>query len=110
MSSASNQSVLLVDNSETSLKVIERLIKKNIPNIEVTTCTKAKCALQLLDMRTFDLLCTGMNLTDMTGQELTGIIRDELKMHSLPIIMISGNAPSILQSNPQQTMCQWLHG
>lgn len=80
--------VMAVDDDPCCLKVIEQMLK--LCKYEVTTCTNATAALQLLRDRAqdFDLVLSDVYMPDMDGFKLLETIGLEL---DTPVIMMSSN-------------------
>ncbi len=80
--------VLLVDDSDFSLKYITRLL--NDSGIEhITTAHNGTEVIDLLNQAYFDLIITDFNMPKMDGLELTQHIRAHQDYTSTPILMVT---------------------
>ncbi|MEH6473184.1 MAG: response regulator [Halopseudomonas sp.] len=80
--------VLVVDDSEFSLKHISRALE----NIGVGTVVRAhngQEAVDQLKQHTFDLIFTDFNMPEMDGQQLTQHIRNESNQPYVPILLVT---------------------
>jgi len=81
--------VLLVDDSEFSLKYIKKVLKN--AGIEQITCASdGKQALALFQQQYFDLLVTDFNMPEMDGLQLVEAVRANAEQISpIPIMMVT---------------------
>lgn len=84
--------ILVVDGSGVSRQIFTRILKEEIPDIEVIACSSGKEAQGLLEKSLFDLITTAIMLPDMDGLELSKKIRESQGHHYTPVIVVSGDA------------------
>lgn len=90
-------SIMIVDGSEVSRTIIARILKNEIENVNITSCSSAADALQRLgNWERFDLITTSLMLPDMDGLDLCTRIRSSERHHYTPVIVVSGDADSRL--------------
>jgi len=81
--------VLLVDDSEFSLKFIQRVLN-NIGIERISCAAGGKEALQLFEQHYFDLVITDYNMPEMDGVELVKSLRgDSQQISTVPILMVT---------------------
>ncbi|MGG1662724.1 ATP-binding protein [Brevibacillus sp. NRS-1366] len=82
--------ILAVDDDPVNLKVIASIIPSTQYN--VTTCTSAKEALELLGKKQWDLLIVDVMMPYMSGYELTQKIREHFNISELPILLLTARS------------------
>ncbi|KDP38123.1 hypothetical protein JCGZ_04766 [Jatropha curcas] len=80
--------VLVVDDDTTCLKIVEQMLRRCLYN--VTTCSQAKVALNLLRERKgcYDVVLSDVHMPDMDGYKLLEQVGLEM---DLPVIMMSAD-------------------
>ncbi|MDX8125657.1 response regulator [Methylomonas sp. EFPC1] len=81
-------SVLLVDDSEFSLKYLTRVFE-NIGVGQIVTAHDGKQGLQMFNQQYFDLVVTDYNMPQMDGLQLVDHIRNHSERGSVPILMVT---------------------
>ena len=84
-------SVLVVDGSNASRKLVANKLKLVRPEIDVDTHATASSAMPKLRERSYDLVAVGYTLPDGNGLDLADKIRDQGKNKQTPIVMVSSN-------------------
>ena len=85
---ADELSILVVDDSEFSLKHISRALE----NIGIGTVVRAhngQEAIGELDRQSFDLIFTDFNMPEMDGEQLTHYIRTESSQPYVPVLLVT---------------------
>ncbi|PCI27034.1 MAG: diguanylate cyclase, partial [SAR324 cluster bacterium] len=82
--------ILLVEDNEINQQVIQELLEAT--GIETTLAHNGKQALEKLRHDTFDALLMDLQMPEMDGYEAAKRIREELKLHDLPIIAMTASA------------------
>ncbi|KAL0918833.1 hypothetical protein M5K25_010874 [Dendrobium thyrsiflorum] len=98
--------VLVVDDDLTWLKILEKMLRKC--SYDVTTCCKARVALDLLRERKdrFDIVISDVNMPDMDGFKLLEHVGLEM---DLPVIMMSVDGEtSRVMKGVQHGACDYL--
>lgn len=80
--------VLLVDDSEFSLKYLTKVFR-NIGIDQITTASDGRQGLQLFNQHYFDLVVTDYNMPEMDGLQLIDQIRNHPERGSVPILMVT---------------------
>ncbi|HLQ97646.1 MAG TPA: ATP-binding protein, partial [Candidatus Dormibacteraeota bacterium] len=78
--------ILVVDDDPVNLRVLVNILDINY---DVTTATSGANALELLDSRTWDLVISDVMMPNMSGYELTRIIRKQFTISELPILLLT---------------------
>ena len=86
-SSATSQSVLLVDDSAFFRNMLAPVLKA--AGYKVRTAPTAQEGLAALRSQTFDVVLTDIEMPDMNGFEFAEIIRSDNNLNGLPIIALS---------------------
>ncbi len=81
-------SVLVVDDSPTSLKYITKILN-DIGIERVTQATDGQQAYELYNSHIFDIIVTDFNMPEMDGMQLTNAIRSESSQKAIPILMLT---------------------
>ena len=63
--------IMVIDGSTVSRQILSRILRDEIPNIEVTSCKTGAAAIKLLKNNKYDLFTTALMLPDMDGLELS---------------------------------------
>ncbi len=81
-------SVLAVDDSQTSLKYISKILT-DIGIEQITLASNGKEAFDLINDHFFDLIVTDFNMPEMDGLQLTTAIRAKSNQKTIPILMVT---------------------
>jgi two-component system, chemotaxis family, chemotaxis protein CheY len=86
-------SVLVVDDSSTIRKIIQRCIQQaGLGVTEICEAGNGQEALDLLAQRPVDLVLTDINMPRMDGLQLLSAIRQSPERGSVPVLMITTEA------------------
>ncbi|GAV14837.1 two-component hybrid sensor and regulator [Paenibacillus sp. NAIST15-1] len=89
--------VLIVDDDPVNLQVLEAIMPPD--EYEVTMATSGKEALALLDTKDWDLVISDVMMPQMSGYELTRMIRERFTLTELPILLLTARSqPKDIQS------------
>ncbi|MFD1266080.1 ATP-binding protein [Paenibacillus motobuensis] len=80
-------SILAVDDDPVNLNILIDLLSEE--SYEVFTATNASQALSILDSREWDLIIADVMMPQMSGYELTRIIRERFTLAELPILLLT---------------------
>ncbi|MEO8778511.1 MAG: response regulator [Rhodanobacter sp.] len=83
--------VLVVDGSRVVRKLISRVLKDELPGVEVVGCGSAEEAQQVLGEGAFDFITIALRLPDMDGLELAKFVRESATQAYVPIVAVSGD-------------------
>lgn len=84
--------ILLVDDDETSLVLMQRILEKNYKGILIYQAKDGLEALEILRINPIDLILMDMRMPVMDGFETTMKIKSDPKLQSIPIIAITAYA------------------
>ncbi|MBX3701480.1 MAG: response regulator [Dokdonella sp.] len=90
--------VLVVDGSRVVRRLIERVLKAELPHAVVVGCDTGEEALAHLRDGVIDLVTTALRLSDMDGMRLAHAIRDSNSQAYIPIVVVSGDVQERLLS------------
>ncbi len=86
-----SMSVLIVDDYKTMLRIIRNLLKQiDLDNVE--EASDGADALNKLRSSNFGLVISDWNMQPMTGMELLREVRQDVRLNSLPFIMITAES------------------
>ena len=83
--------VLVVDGSKLVRRLIEGVLKAELPNCVVLSCESGEAAQRELENGVVDLVTTALSLPDMDGLELAHHVREYSPQAYIPIIVVSGD-------------------
>ena len=83
--------VLVVDGSRLVRRLIEGVLKAELPGAVVLSCENGKAAKRELESGVVDLVTTALSLPDMDGVELAHYVREYSPQAYIPIIVVSGD-------------------
>ena len=78
--------ILLAEDDYDTCNILKLFLEK--ANIDVSTASNGRVALELYEKDKFDLIITDINMPEVNGSELFKIIRD--KDVDVPVLFISG--------------------
>ncbi|MBS0211813.1 MAG: response regulator [Proteobacteria bacterium] len=90
--------IMVVDGSKLARKMIEQLLRAEVPEMEFIGCETGAQAKQALLSGQVNLITTALALPDMDGLELAKYIREYTPQAFIPIIVVSGNVQERLES------------
>ncbi|HET9031640.1 MAG TPA: response regulator [Dokdonella sp.] len=83
--------VLVVDGSRVVRRLIEQMLKSNLPGVTVLACESGAEAMAQLSEGVVDFVTTALRLPDMDGLELARQIRENSPQAYMPIVVVSGD-------------------
>ena len=90
--------VMVVDGSKVARKMIEQLLRKDMPGLDFIGCETGAQAKEALMQGAVNLVTTALALPDMDGLELAQYVREYTPQAYIPIIVVSGNVQERLES------------
>jgi CheY-like chemotaxis protein len=90
--------VMVVDGSKLARKMIEQLLRKELPGVDFVGCETGRQAKDALLSGSVNLITTALSLPDMDGLELADFVREYTPQAYIPIIVVSGNVQERLES------------
>lgn len=82
--------ILVVDDDPVNLKVIETIL--SLERYDITTVLSGKKALAELDGKEWDLVISDVMMPQMSGYELSRIIRKRFTITELPILLLTARS------------------
>src|SRR5512144_629735 len=89
--SSEHPRVMVVDGSKVVRKLIEQLLRADLPGVVVLACETGAEAKQQLETGVVDLITTALRLPDMDGLELAKYVREHAPQAYIPIVIVSGD-------------------
>ncbi|MBL8300057.1 MAG: response regulator [Rhodanobacteraceae bacterium] len=83
--------VMVVDGSKVVRRLIEQVLKTDLPGVTVLACESGAEAKQQLESGVVDFVTTALRLPDMDGLELAQHIREHAPQAYIPIVVVSGD-------------------
>lgn len=83
--------VLVIDGSKMVRQMISRVLKAELPGVEVVGCGDGAEAKQVLGEGGFDFITSALRLPDMDGLELARFVRESAPQAYVPIVVVSGD-------------------
>jgi CheY-like chemotaxis protein len=83
--------VMVVDGSKVVRRLIEQLLKADLPGVTVLSCESGGEAKKQLETGVVDLVTTALRLPDMDGLELAKHVREHSPQAYIPIVIVSGD-------------------
>ncbi len=90
--------IMVVDGSKLARKMIEQLLRKELPNMEFVGCETGRQAKDAVLSGQVNLITMALSLPDMDGLELADFVREYTPQAYIPIIVVSGNVQERLES------------
>ncbi len=90
--------VLVVDGSKVARRMIEQVLRAELPNVVVISCETGAQAKQHLEAGVVDLVTMALTLPDMDGFDLARHIREHTPQAYIPIIVVSGSVTEMLET------------
>ncbi|MEO6259281.1 MAG: response regulator, partial [Thermoanaerobaculia bacterium] len=85
----SNKSLLIIEDNEAQRMAIAELIGGD-GDVDITSASSGEEALNILRDRKFDCMVLDLGLPDMSGFEFLGRLKNELKVHDVPVVVYTG--------------------
>lgn len=89
--------VMVVDGSRVVRRLIEQVLKKELPEATVIACGSGEEARAALAEGVVDFVTVALRLPDIDGVELARYIRDHVPQTYMPIVVISGDVDQRLR-------------
>lgn len=83
--------LLLVDSSDSARTILFKEISNEMPDIDIIACATGKEAITAVKRYEFEIITTGMSLSDMDGYKLIENIRQSPKNRDTAIFVVSGD-------------------
>jgi DNA-binding response OmpR family regulator len=90
------EKILIIDDSKFICKQVKTILEPR--NYKLTSAYDAKMALKKLKEEEYKLIILDMELPDMHGTQLLGLMRKDIRLRSVPILVLSGTStPEIIR-------------
>lgn len=83
--------IMIVDGSKVVRRLLEQLLRADLPNVTVVACETGADAMRELEAGPVDFVTTALRLPDMDGMELAKHIRTQHAQTYVPIVVVSGD-------------------
>jgi CheY-like chemotaxis protein len=83
--------IMIVDSSKVVRRLLEQLLRADLPQVEIVSCETGADAMRELDAGPVDFVTTALRLPDMDGMELARHIRTQKTQTYVPIVIVSGD-------------------
>lgn len=83
--------VMVVDGSKVVRRLIEQVLKTDLPGVTVLACETGAEAKRQLEAGVVDFVTTALRLPDMDGLELARFVRESAPQAYMPIVVVSGD-------------------
>ena len=90
--------IMVVDGSKVVRKMIEGVLRQQLPDMEFVGCETGAEAKAALQAGAINLVTTALRLSDIDGLELAKHIRDHTPQAYIPIIVVSGDVQERLET------------
>jgi DNA-binding response OmpR family regulator len=84
---ANNKNVLVIDDSETTLVMLEWFLKEN--GFIAHYASNVKEALQLIDKQIPDVILLDLNMPEISGYDFLKMIKSDERKKNIPVLVIS---------------------
>ena len=92
-----NPRVMVVDGSKVTRRMIEGVLRKELPGVEFIGCETGAEAQAALLSSPVHLVTTALSLPDMDGIDLAKFVREHTPQAYIPIIVVSGDVKTRLE-------------
>ena len=83
--------VMIVDGSKVARRLIEQVLRTELPNAVLLPCESGAEAKRQLETGIVDLVTTALTLPDMDGLALARHVREHAPQAYIPIVVVSGS-------------------
>ncbi|USG67902.1 ATP-binding protein [Brevibacillus ruminantium] len=82
--------ILAVDDDPVNLQILRNILSTE--EYEIITATSGKEALSMLEQREWDLVITDVMMPNISGYELTRLIRERYSLSELPVLILTARS------------------
>lgn len=82
--------ILVIDDDPVNLQVVETILAKE--DYDITFVLNGKRALDLLEEKEWDLIISDIMMPEMSGYELTRLVRKRFSITELPILLLTARS------------------
>jgi CheY-like chemotaxis protein len=98
LSDTATPRIMVVDGSKVVRKMIEGVLRQQLPNMEFVGCESGAEAKAALQAGAVNLVTTALRLPDIDGLELARYLREHTPQAYIPIIVVSGDVQERLEN------------
>jgi CheY-like chemotaxis protein len=98
LSETTSPRIMVVDGSKVVRKMIEGVLRQQLPTMEFISCETGAEAKAALMTGAFALVTMALRLPDMDGLELARYLREHTPQAYIPIIVVSGDVQERLEN------------
>ena len=98
LSETTTPRIMVVDGSKVVRKMIEGVLRQQLPSMEFIGCETGEEAKTALQTGAFSLVTTALRLPDMDGLALARYLREHTPQAYIPIIVVSGDVQERLEN------------
>ncbi len=98
LSDTTTPRIMVVDGSKVVRKMIEGVLRQQLPTMEFIGCESGEDAKAALQSGAISLVTTALRLADIDGLELARYLREHTPQAYIPIIVVSGDVQERLES------------
>jgi len=98
LSETATPRIMVVDGSKVVRKMIEGVLRQQLPGMEFVGCESGDEAKAALQAGAVNLVTTALRLPDMDGLDLARYLREHTPQAYIPIIVVSGDVQERLES------------
>ena len=83
--------VLIVEDNPANLKLIERILS-GVRGVRLLSAMQGSLGLDMARQHRPDVILLDLNLPDIQGQEVLGLLRADLRTRDIPVLVVSADA------------------
>ena len=83
--------VLIIDTSDSARTILFKQLQEQLPDVDFIACANAREALTATNRFEFEVITTGLTLSDMDARDMIGEIRKQHKNQDTPVFVVSGD-------------------
>jgi signal transduction histidine kinase/ActR/RegA family two-component response regulator len=84
--------VLCIEDNPANLKLIDRIMKRYSPNVELLSAMQGGMGLELARTQEIDLILLDLHLPDIPGEEVLRHLQEDVRTRSIPTIILTADA------------------
>ena len=89
-----NNRLLIIDASDSTRTILFKALSSTLPDLDIIACATAKEAITACRRFKFEVITTGLALSDMDAYDMIAEIRKQVKNKDTPVFVVSGDTPT----------------